>query len=62
MVTTPDPAHNDYAVTLSITCQSQTQTFTGLGAFFPAGLSVPTFRIALNDGVSVGLYLILAGV
>ncbi len=48
--TVPDANHNAYNVTLASTCPSQqVQTYTGLGAFFPANSSGGT---ALNSGLN----------
>ena len=62
-VTTPDTAHNDYNVTLTSSCLSGS-TFTGIGAFFPAGLSNPNgalskaeLKVGLTDGGNIGIYL-----
>ena len=62
-VTTPDTAHNDYNMTLTSSCLPGS-TFTGLGAFFPAGLSNPNgalskaeLKVGLTNGSSTGIYL-----
>jgi hypothetical protein len=61
-VTTPDTTHNDYNVSLTASCL--TGTFTGIGAFFPAGLSNPNgvlstaeFKVGLTNGSTTGIYL-----
>jgi len=58
-----DITHNDYNVTLNSTCLSGS-TFTGIAAFFPAGLSNPggilgkaALKTGLTDGNSTGIYL-----
>jgi hypothetical protein len=65
-VTTPDLPHNDYNVSLTVSCISG-KTFTGIGAYFPAGLSNPNgiltkseLKVALTDGASTGIYLNLS--
>ncbi len=62
-VSTPDTAHNNYNLTLTSTCFPG-QTFSGIGAFFPAGLSNPNgvlskaeLKVGLTDGSSTGIYL-----
>ena len=66
-VTTPDTAHNDYNMTLTSSCLSGS-TFTGIGAFFPAGLSNPNgalskaeLKVGLTNGSNTGIYLNLTG-
>lgn len=61
-VATPDTAHNDYTVSLTSSCLSG-QTFNGIGAFFPAGLTNPNgvlskaeLKVGLTGG-STGIYL-----
>ncbi|MFI4978942.1 MAG: hypothetical protein ACHQIO_01210 [Nevskiales bacterium] len=61
-VATPDTAHNDYTVSLTSTCLTG-QTFNGIGAFFPAGLTNPNgalskaeLKVGLTGG-SAGIYL-----
>jgi hypothetical protein len=47
--TPPDANHNAYGATLTSTCPSQTQTYNGLAAFFPAGSPAGA---ALNSGLN----------
>ena len=62
-VTTPDTAHNDYAVSFTSSCLSGS-TFTGIGAYFPAGLlgilNHASFKAGLSDGSSTGIFLDLS--
>jgi hypothetical protein len=59
----PDTTHNDYSFSLTSSCLSG-QTFTGLGSFFPAGLSNPNgvlskaeLKVGLTNGSNTGIYL-----
>ena len=63
VVTVPDPLHNDYNMSLTSSCLSG-QTFNGIGAYFPAGLSNPNgllspaeLKVGLTAGNSSGIYL-----
>jgi len=65
-VTTPDPLHNDYNMKLTSSCLSG-QTFSGIGAYFPAGLSNPNgilspaeLKVGLSNGTASGIYLNLS--
>ena len=62
-VTTPDPVHNDYNVTLASSCLTG-KNFSGIGAFFPPSLSSPggilskaQLKAGLTDGSTTGIYL-----
>ena len=65
-VTTPDALHNDYNMKLTSSCLSG-QTFSGIGAYFPAGLSNPNgilspaeLKVGLSNGTASGIYLNLS--
>jgi hypothetical protein len=57
--TAPDANHNAYSVTLTSTCPSQTQTYNGIAAFFPAGSPAGA---ALNSGLNSVNQAITTGV
>lgn len=57
--TAPDINHNAYSATLTSTCQSQTQTYHGLAALFPAGSPAGA---ALNSGLNAVNQAITTGV